>query len=105
MIEFIIIKDEPLNGLIQKIDESIVFIKNEFGIELKSYEAKQEAVRIERSERYSQSIEGTKEAINDIHDLLRVVENRLDRIQTEINGNSKNLAIQEFRIEAIEKDK
>jgi hypothetical protein len=39
MIEFFIIKDEPLSALIQKIDESIVFIKSEFGIELKSYEA------------------------------------------------------------------
>ena len=39
MIEFLIIKDEPLNTLIRKIDESIVYIKNEFGIELKSYEA------------------------------------------------------------------
>ena len=39
MIEFLIIKDEPLNPLIRKIDESIVYIKNEFGIELKSYEA------------------------------------------------------------------
>ena len=39
MIEFLIIKTEPLNALIQKIDESIVFIKSEFGIELKSYEA------------------------------------------------------------------
>lgn len=39
MIDFLIIKDEPLNALIQKIDESIVSIKSEFGIELKSYEA------------------------------------------------------------------
>jgi len=39
MIEFLIIKDEPLNTLIHKIDESISFIKSEFGIELKSYEA------------------------------------------------------------------
>lgn len=39
MIEFLTIKDESLNALIQKIDESIVYIKNEFGIELKSYEA------------------------------------------------------------------
>ncbi len=39
MIEFLIIKDEQLNGLINNIDESIVFVKSEFGIELKSYEA------------------------------------------------------------------
>jgi hypothetical protein len=38
MIEFLIIKDELLNTLVQKIDESILHIKNEFGIELKSYE-------------------------------------------------------------------
>ncbi len=39
MIDFLIIKDESLNALIQKIDESIVYVKSEFGIELKSYEA------------------------------------------------------------------
>jgi hypothetical protein len=39
MIDFLLIKDEQLNELIQKIDESITYIKHEFGIELKSYEA------------------------------------------------------------------
>ena len=39
MISFLIIKDESLNALIQKIDDSIAYIKSEFGIELKSYEA------------------------------------------------------------------
>lgn len=39
MIDFLIIKDEHLNSLINKIDESIIFIKSEFGIELRSYEA------------------------------------------------------------------
>ncbi len=39
MIDFLIIKDEALNVLIQKIDDSIEYIKSEFGIELKSYEA------------------------------------------------------------------
>jgi hypothetical protein len=39
MIDFLILKDESLNALIQKIDESIVYVKSEFGIELKSYEA------------------------------------------------------------------
>lgn len=39
MVEFLIIKDKPLNDLINKIDKSLSFIKSEFGIELKSYEA------------------------------------------------------------------
>ena len=39
MIDFLIIKDDSLNVLIQKIDDSIEYIKREFGFELKSYEA------------------------------------------------------------------
>jgi hypothetical protein len=39
MIDFLIIKDDSLNILIQKIDDSIEYIKREFGFELKSYEA------------------------------------------------------------------
>ena len=39
MIDFLIIKDESLNALIQKIDDSIEYIKSNFEIELKSYEA------------------------------------------------------------------
>lgn len=39
MTEFLTIKDDLLNALIQKIDESIELIKIKFGIELRSYEA------------------------------------------------------------------
>ena len=39
MTEFLTIKDESLNALIQKIDESIALLKIKFGIELRSYEA------------------------------------------------------------------
>lgn len=88
MIEFLTIKDESLNALIQKIDDSIIYIKSEFGIELKSYEA---ILRISFNAIHTDTFNNILERLETNRELERGLENyggyTLESLQ---NNNPKN---------------
>jgi hypothetical protein len=72
MIEFLTIKDESLNALIQKIDESITYIQSKFGIELKSYEA---ILRIAFNSIHTDTFNNILERLDTNRELERGLEN------------------------------
>jgi len=72
MIDFLIIKDDSLNVLIQKIDDSIENIKSEFGFELKSYEA---MLRIAFNAIHSSTYSNILERLETNRELERALDN------------------------------
>jgi len=88
MIDFLTIKDESLNALIQKIDGSIVYVKSEFGIDLKSYEA---MLRIAFNAIHNDTFSNILERLETNRELERGLDNyggyNLDSLQ---NNNPKD---------------
>jgi len=78
--------------------KSLKYCLEASALELNNYENTQSRFREERSKRYGQNIDGTKELIKDMHNILERYDQKLDDIKNDINNTKIKLSTLEEKI-------